>query len=77
VGVTSNLPRRVWEHSRGINDSFTKKYNVKFLMYCEVFEDIHEAINREKSLKGKTRNKKNALVCAVNPLWKDLSIDII
>ncbi len=77
IGVTANLQRRVFEHSRGINDSFTKKYKVQFLIYYEVFEDIHEAISREKSLKGKTRKKKKALIGSVNPAWRDLSNDII
>ena len=58
VGVTSNLHRRVFEHSRGLNNSFTKKYNVKFLMYYEVFENVYDAIAREKSLKGKNRKKE-------------------
>lgn len=77
IGVTSNLHRRVFEHSEGFHDGFTKKYNVKYLMYYEVFESVIDAIAREKSLKGKTRKKKNALISSVNPLWKDLSTEII
>ena len=77
IGVTSNLQRRVSEHSQGFNKGFTKKYNVKFLMYYEVFDYVHEAIGREKSLKGKTRKKKNMLIEVVNPLWRDLSNEII
>ena len=77
IGVTSNLHRRVFEHSQGFNNNFTKKYNVKFLMYYEVFENIYDAITREKSLKGKTRKKKNVLISSSNPLWKDLSNEIV
>ena len=46
-------------------------------MYYEVFENIYDAITREKSLKGKTRKKKNVLISSSNPLWKDLSNEIV
>ena len=46
-------------------------------MYYEVFENIYDAINREKSLKGKTRKKKNVLISSSNSLWKDLSNEIV
>lgn len=72
VGVTSNLFRRVYEHKQGVIEGFTKKYDVKILVYYEVFEDITEAIKREKVLKGWKRNKKILLIEKENKEWSDL-----
>ena len=72
VGVTNNLERRVAEHRAGIVESFTKRYNLKKLVYFECFEHMNDAIAREKSLKGKKREKKIALIENGNPQWNDL-----
>ncbi len=29
VGITNNLERRIWEHKNGINEGFTKRYNLR------------------------------------------------
>ena len=73
IGVTSNLPRRLYEHKNGLADGFTKKYNVYKLVYFEQTNDVYSAISREKQLKKWNRNKKNSLICTQNPEWKDLS----
>ena len=73
IGVTSNLPRRLYEHRNGLADGFTKKYNVHKLVYYEHTSDVYSAISREKQLKKWTRAKKNALVVKENPEWRDLS----
>jgi hypothetical protein len=44
------------------------------LVYFERFEDIHNAIEREKQIKGWLRIKKIALIVSVNPAWRDLSL---
>ena len=49
VGVTSNLPKRAWEHREGVTPGFTKRYGLKRLVYYEVFDDIRQAIQREKT----------------------------
>ena len=72
VGVTSKLPQRVYQHREGLVEEFTKKYDVKTLVYFELFEDMPNAITREKALKGITRAKKIALIEAANPKWEDL-----
>ena len=72
IGVTSDLIRRVYEHKQGRIEGFTKKYDVKILVYYEVFEDIIEAIKREKVLKGWKRNKKILLIEKENKEWSDL-----
>ena len=73
IGVTSNLPRRLYEHRNGLADGFTKKYNVHKLVYFEQTNDVRSAIEREKQLKGWTRAKKNWLFAKANPSWSDLS----
>ena len=55
VGVTSNLPKRIWEHKNKFVDGFTKRYNLDKLVYYEKFDCIENAIEREKQLKGKLR----------------------
>ena len=72
VGVTNNLFRRVYEHKEGIISGFTKKYNVKMLVYYECFDDIHAAICREKVIKKWQRKYKIAAIERMNPNWNDL-----
>ena len=75
IGVTSNLPRRLYAHKNGLADGFTKTYNVHKLVYYEEAPYLQSAFAREKQLKGWTRAKKNALVNTMNPTWRDLSLD--
>lgn len=77
TGVTNDLTRRVFEHKSKINDGFTKRYNVTKLVYYEVFDDIENAILREKQIKGGSRVKKMKLIDAMNPKWNDLHKDIV
>ena len=77
VGVTSNLIRRMYEHREKLIQGFTVKYNVVKLVYYEIFEDINEAIRREKQIKGGPRKKKITLIEKRNPLCKDLYGEII
>ena len=73
TGVTSNLERRIYEHKHKLADGFTKKYNVDKLVYFDCTTDVKSAIEREKQIKGRTRQRKNALIETINPKWKDLS----
>jgi len=77
VGVTSDLIKRVYEHENSFVDSFTKKYNLKKLVYYEIFEDISEAIKREKQLKNWKRAWKVELVEKVNVEWNDLYDELV
>ena len=72
VGVTSNLLKRVWEHKNSLIEGFTKKYNVKHLVYFEQYDEPLNAIKREKRLKKYNRKWKLALIEKDNPTWKDL-----
>ena len=75
IGVTNNLPRRLYEHKNHLVKGFTEKYNVYKLVYFETTGDVRVALEREKQLKKWTRAKKNALIENMNPLWKDLSLE--
>ena len=72
TGVTSDLLKRVYEHKEKLVDGFTKKYNINKLVYYEVFEDIENAIVREKQIKGGSRLKKDNLIKSLNPHYRDL-----
>ena len=74
IGVTNNLERRIYEHKSDLVKGFTKKYNVDKLVYLEEFQDVHEAIAREKQIKAGSRKKKEELINNFNPNWNDLSI---
>ena len=73
IGVTNDLRRRLWEHRHCVNPGFTSRYNIRRLIYFETTHSILSAIRREKQLKGWKRERKIALVNAMNPGWKDLS----
>lgn len=62
IGVTSDLQKRVWQHREGILEGFTKKYNVKQLVYYEVHEQMESAILREKQMKKWNRAWKISLI---------------
>jgi putative endonuclease len=73
IGMTNDLPRRVYEHKQKLIAGFTSRYNVTSLVYYEECGDVRSAIEREKQLKGWLREKKVALIEAANPAWDDLS----
>ena len=72
IGVTSNLPKRIWEHKNNLVEGFTKKYNVHNLVYFEQTENVNSALLREKQLKKWKREWKIELIEKDNPQWKDL-----
>jgi len=77
TGVTNDLKRRVYEHKNGLVEGFTKKYNVKKLVYYEAVETIEGAIAREKQIKGGSRAKKIALINSMNFTCRDLYPEIL
>lgn len=74
IGVTNNIVKRLFEHRFGLMEGFTKKYKVKKLVYLEEYDDINQAIAREKQLKNWHRDWKINLIKKVNPKLKDMSI---
>src|SRR3954470_1439693 len=72
IGVTNDLIRRVHERKNKVAEGFTKKYDVDRLLYFEAFDDIENAIRREKRLKKWNRTWKIRLIEETNPNWTDL-----
>lgn len=76
VGVTSNLPKRMYEHKHKLMPGFTTKYNISKLLYYEVSDSMLAAIEREKEIKKWRRSKKIRLIEKQNPYYKDLSEEL-
>ena len=73
IGVTSEFDVRIRQHKNGAFEGFSKKYRCTKLLYYERFEDIRNAIAREKQLKGWRREKKLDLIRTKNLEFKDLA----
>src|SRR5436189_1727865 len=76
IGVTNDLVRRVVEHRLKVAESFTKRHDAIRLVYFECFDEIEQAIRREKRLKKWTRSWKISLTEKDNPNWIDLYPEI-
>ena len=72
IGVTTDLPRRAWQHREGLVEGFTKRYGLTRLVFFERHDDIRTAIRREKNLKRWLRAWKVRPIVATNPDWDDL-----
>jgi putative endonuclease len=72
IGVTSDLPKRIWEHRSDVVPGFTRRYGVHMLVYFEVHETMEGAIRREKQVKEWRRAWKVRLIEEGNPDWRDL-----
>ena len=72
TGMTNNVASRGRQHREGRTPGFTKRYGVKRLVHIEVYEDVRDAIHREKRLKSWNRAWKIALIEKENPDWDDL-----
>jgi len=77
TGVTSNLPKRAFEHREDAVPGFTSRYRCKLLVWYEIHETMEAAITREKQIKGGSRKKKLAIIEAMNPAWRDLFDELI
>lgn len=77
TGVTSNLLKRVQQHKDTYYEqSFTSRYKLYILIYWESYQEIGDAIFREKRIKAGSRQKKLDLINSLNPEWRDLTDDI-
>ena len=76
IGITNDLYRRYNEHKAGTIKGFTQNYKCHYLVYFEEYQNVNEAIAREKQLKGWIRARKNALIATVNPENRDLAEDL-
>ena len=76
TGVTSDLAGRIWQHKNKLTRGFTAKYNLTKLVYFELFDEMYDAISREKQIKAGSRKAKLKLIRRTNPEWRDLYLDI-
>jgi putative endonuclease len=63
------------EHKESVVPGFTNDHDVNRLVYFEAFNDVRNAIAREKQIKRWRRQKKLALIRTQNPEMRDLSAD--
>ncbi len=72
IGVTNDLIRRIYEHKNDMTEGFTKRYRIHRLVYYEEFNNVNDAITREKRMKKWKRSWKIELIKSVNSKWQDL-----
>ena len=72
LGVTRDLVRRIYEHKTKATPGFTSRYDIRRLVWFEIYDDPTTAIIREKQLKKWRREWKVALIEKENPDWRDL-----
>jgi putative endonuclease len=77
IGVTSNLPRRIWEHKQDLVEGFTRRYRVHRLVWYALLETMPDAIELEKQMKGWQRAWKLRVIEAMNPDWRDLYEELL
>mgnify|MGYP005865346279 CR=1 FL=1 len=78
TGITNDLKARLYFHKNptALSKAFTTKYKCYYLIYYEHFQDVNQAINREKQIKGYRRSKKEALINEFNSNWRFLNDEI-
>jgi len=72
TGVTSDLPRRLFQHEIGKGSQFAQKYGAKRLVWFETYDMVAQAITREKTIKKWPRQWKINKIEENNPEWHDL-----
>ena len=73
TGVTNNITRRLYEHRFIEKNSFCYKYRCYYLIYYNWHQNINQAIDEEKRIKGLKRNKKLELIRTMNPEMRFLN----
>jgi putative endonuclease len=76
IGVTSDLPGRLWQHRNNVVPGFTSRYGIQRLVHFELFGTMELAITREKQLKRWHRQWKINLINESNPHWADLAVGL-
>ena len=77
IGSTTDLPKRIYEHREGLIAGFTRTNGVKRLVYVETYDDISDAIVRERRMKEWKRGWKIRLIEEANPFWEDLAVSLL
>lgn len=76
TGITNDLKVRLYQHNNPKPEEklhFTTKYKCLYLVYYEHFQDVEQAILREKQIKGYSRMKKDKLIYDFNSNWNFLN----
>jgi putative endonuclease len=76
TGVAADMSRRIVQHREGTGSSHAAKYEIWRLVHIEHFEDITDAIVREKRIKKWRRAWKIELIERGNPGWRDLFLEL-
>ena len=76
IGVTSDLPARIWTHKQKLIEGFAKRHDLDRLVWYETHDTMEEAILKEKRMKKWNRRWKVDLVRQMNPRWRDLCDDL-
>ena len=77
IGVTSDLPKRAWEHRNGVVPGFTRRYGCKLLVWYQAYDDIQQARLRERQMKKWKRIWKLSEIEQMNPGWDDLYLALV
>ena len=72
LGVTNDLSRRVYEQKNKVIRGFSQRYSVHRLVWFAIFDELIDAIAREKEIKKWRRAWKLRLIEQSNPQWVDL-----
>ena len=73
TGMTSDLPSRLHDHQMKIDPKcFTAVHNATRLVWFDDFDLIVDAIQREKTMKGWSRQWKINTIERTNPEWLPL-----
>lgn len=56
IGMTDDIAKRTWQHRNGIMAGFTKKYDVKLLVWLEQHDSRESVFMRERQLKKWNRS---------------------
>ncbi len=74
TGYTQDIQKRMREHKIGeFSNSFSKRYNLKRLIYFALHLTHQSARHREFLIKKWKREWKENLIKSKNPAWRDLS----
>jgi putative endonuclease len=76
TGFTNDLSARIGQHKEKVVDGFTKKHDLRILVWYEQYESVIDARTRERLIKKWHRAWKVNLIQAVNPEWRDLSYEL-
>ncbi len=77
LGVTSNLPKRAYQHQNGLVEGYSKDNSCHNLVWFEYFTDLQDARAHEHRMKKWKRAWKWNVIEKMNPEWRDLLNDIM